>query len=564
MREHSITFFIINTLLVLSMVVNSPLKQSESAYTNTPTHVKANVSTDFSDVKLNADTVNLTILHINDWHGWLEPHDGFGGAATYMGYFKQEGYSSDNDSFLLLSGGDQNTGGAVATLTKGEAMIDVMNTMNFSAAAIGNHEFDDGIDWMNYRQNMADFPILSCNIYDEGTFNLADFAIPWVIQEHAGVQVGIVGLTVITSFPQYDFGDYEEALRNNIPDMRAAGAEIIVALTHVEPDPLISLAANVTDLNIDVFLGGHAGTPLVTKVGDSIIAMAGHYASQYARIDLEVNLTSMPSSVINSSGFLVDNIEGGVTPDAEVQQVVDYWVTLTGTDEVISYSSTNLYDTTPESAIGNLVADGMMNYYGWTHDFAVTNRGVGIRDYFRAGNITLGDVVSVYPLDHIMLELSMTGAELIDLIISAHGIIAFSGIRYNFSNDPSFHITSVMALTIGGYENIVLANVYTGLMVDWLWRLFYKDIIPATVTGIMCRDATIDYFRNISDISLVAYDGRIQEVDDTFVPEFSRTHLLFLTLSSSFMLVIFFFLRGMRIYSKYQIKRRSRAYYDRR
>ncbi len=529
------------------MVTNSPLKQSESAYTDTPTHVKVNVPTDFSDVKLNADTINLTILHINDWHGWLEPHDGRGGAATYMGYFKQEGYSSDNDSFILLSGGDQNTGPAVATLTKGESMIDVMNTMNFSAAAIGNHEFDYGIDWMNYRQNMANFPLLSCNIYDVGTYNLANFTIPWVIQEHAGVQVGIVGLTTISSYTSahpkytshYDFGDYEEALRNNIPDMRAAGAEIIIALTHVVPNELIELAADVADLDINVFLGGHGGTPQVTKIGDSIIAMAGHYARQYVRIDLEVNLTSMPSSVINSGGFLVENIEGGVTPDAEVQQVVDYWVALVGADEVISYASTNLYDTYPESAIGNLVADGMMNYFGWTHDFAITNRGGGIRDYFRAGDITLGDVVSVVPFENNMMELSMTGAELIDLITSAHGSNCFSGIRYNFSNDPSFHLTSVMVHTIGGYEDIVPANVYTGLMIDYLWWLFYKDVFPATDTGIMYRDAVIDYFRSISDISLISYDGRIQEVDDVVVPEFSRNHLLFLILSSSLVLAIF-------------------------
>ena len=547
MRKHSITFFIISTLLVLSMVVNSPLKQSESAFTTTTTHVKANILSDFSDVKLNADTVNLTILHINDWHGWLEPHDGRGGAATYMGYFIQEGYSSDNDSFILLSGGDQNTGPAVATLTKGESMIDVMNTMNFSAAAIGNHEFDYGIDWMNYRQNIANFPLLSCNIYDVGTYDLANFTIPWVIQEHAGVQVGIVGLTTITSYTSahpkytsyYDFGDYEEALRNNVPDMRAAGAEVIIALTHVPPDSLISLATDVDDLNIDVFLGGHGGTAQVTEVGDTLIAMAGHYAQQYVRIELEVDTTLSPQGVIARSGKLVSNLEGGVTPDSEVQQVVDYWVTLVGADEIISYSSTNLYDTYPESAIGNLVADGMMNYFGWIHDFAVTNRGGGIRDYFRAGDITLGDVVSVIPFENNMMELSMTGAELIDLITSAHGYNSFSGIRYNFSNDPSFHLTSVMVRTVSGYEDLVPTNVYTGLMIDYIWWLFYKDVIPATDTGIMYRDAAIDYIGSLIDIRLFAYDGRIQEVDDFVAPELSKNHLIFLIMSSSFVLAIF-------------------------
>ena len=101
-------------------------------------------------VSIDNDIIDLTILHINDLHGWLNPHDGIGGVATYMGYFRDEGFDPDveNSSFLLVSGGDQNTGPVTATLSKGEAVIDVMNLMGFDAAAIGNHEFDYGIEIM--------------------------------------------------------------------------------------------------------------------------------------------------------------------------------------------------------------------------------------------------------------------------------------------------------------------------------------------------------------------------------------------------------------------------------
>lgn len=546
MRKHSITFFIINTFLVVSMVVNSPLKQSESAYTNTPTHVKANVPSYFSDVKLNADTVNLTILHINDWHGWLEPHDSRGGAATYMSYFKQEGYSYDDDSILLLNGGDENTGPAVATLTKGEAMMDVMNTMNFTASAIGNHEFDYGIEWMNYRQSMANFPLLSCNIFDVGTTDLANFTIPWVIQEHAGIYVGIVGLTTTATYTaahpkytqHYDFGNYETALRNNVPVMRVAGADVIIALTHIVPNELKSLAADVSDLNISVFLGGHGGTPTVTEVSGSIVAMAGHYAQQYARIDLEVNTTSNPKEVVAKSGRLVSNTEGGVTPDAEVQQVVDYWVDFVNADEVISYASSAVGDPSPESGIGNLVADGMLDCFDWTHDFSITNRGGGIRDYFRAGDITMGDVVSVIPFENEILELTITGADLLTIIESGHGSLIYGNIRYNFSYEGGFHIAFAYINMSGTFEEIIPSNTYTGLMIDYIWWVVYKDTYPATPTGEMYRDAAINYISKIEDISLKAYDGRIQG-DAPIILEFSRNHLLFLILSYSFMVVVF-------------------------
>lgn len=481
----------------------------------------------------NADSVNLTILYINDWHGWLEPHDGRGGAATYMGYFKQEGYDSLNDSYLILNGGDENTGPAVATLTKGEAMMDVMNTMNFTASVIGNHEFDYGIEWMNYRQNTSNFPLLSCNIFDNGTTDLANFTIPWVVQEHAGIHVGIVGLTTTATetaahpkYTQYyDFGDYETALRANIPAMREAGAEVIIVLTHIVPDELITLASAVSDLEVSLFLGGHGGTPQVTSIAGSLVVMAGHYAQQYARIDLKVDIASNPKIVLGSSASLIENIEGGVTPDSEVQQVVDYWVNLVGADEVISYASSPIYDPSPESGIGNIIADGMLDYFNWTHDFSFTNRGGGIRDYFRAGEITIGDVVSVVPFENNILEITIAGHELLDVLHYGHGYNSIGNIRYNYSYDGGFHLTSAMINISGTFEPILYSNYYTGLMIDYMWWVIWKDQFPAVDTGILYRDAAIHYISKISDISLIAYDGRIQE-GVSVISEYNQTFLL--------------------------------------
>ncbi|MHA1827094.1 MAG: bifunctional metallophosphatase/5'-nucleotidase [Candidatus Heimdallarchaeaceae archaeon] len=494
----------------------------------------------YQPLDLNSETVNLTILHINDWHGWLEPHDGRGGAATYMGYFIQEGYNSSDDSFLLLSGGDENTGPAVATLSKGEAMVDVMNAMNFTASAIGNHEFDYGIEWLSYRQNISNFPMLSCNIFDKGTTHLANFTIPWIVEEHTGVQVGIVGLTTTATYTAahpkytqyYDFGDYEAALRNNIPAMRAAGAEVIIALTHITPSNLVDLALDVADLGIDVFLGGHGGTPTVTKVEDSIIAMAGHKAAQYVRIDLKINTTLPSAEVIASSGVLKDNVEGGVTPVAEIQQLVDYWVDLVGAEEVISYASFDIYDTYPESGIGNIVTDGMMDYFDWGYDFAISNRGGGIRDYFRAGNITVGDVVSVIPFENEILEITLTGQQILDLLATGHGQQVYSGIRYNFSTNPNFHVTSATINISSGFEPIKTENSYTGIMIDYLWWVAYKDEFPSTPTGIYYRDTVIKYIRKMSDISQIAYDGRIQE-EVVAISEYQKPLLVILFVAIS-------------------------------
>ena len=66
-------------------------------------------------------------------------------------------------------------------------------------------------------------------------------------------------------------------------------------------------------------------------------------------------------------------------------------------------------------------------------------------------------------------------------------------------------------------------------MIDYLWWVVYKDLYPATDTGLAYRDAAIDYISKIDDISRVAYDGRIQE-GVIVIPEINEKFALFLLL----------------------------------
>ena len=473
------------------------------------------------DYKILAEgDVNLTILHINDLHGWLNPRDGYGGVATYMGYFLEEGFDPDvvNSSYLLLSGGDQQTGPATATLSKGEAVIDVMNAMNFTAAAIGNHEFDYGVEWIHNRKNMANFPILSANIYEEGTNNLANFTTPYVIQNHSGVQVGIVGLTTTTTptstHPKYaagyDFTSYESALRKFVPIMVEGGAEVIVVLAHVPPGDLFSLAGNVQDLNISIFLGGHGGGEEVATIGNSIVAAAQHKARGYVRVNLTYNKISQ--EVVSIEGKHIDNIEGEVIPVASIQTIVDYWDNLINTSEVLTYTSEDIYDHYPGIGIGELVTDGFI--HNTSYNFGITNRGGGFRDYFRNGDITLGDVVSVIPFENNLMEFSLTGTELIQLIEDRLGNYVFSGVRFNYTSDP-IDIKNIMIKVSGIFVALDETASYTGVMSDYSWYVNHRDQFPDAVdTGIHYRDTVVDYFRTLDDLSNHIDDGRMYYIED--------------------------------------------------
>ncbi|MHA1169656.1 MAG: bifunctional metallophosphatase/5'-nucleotidase, partial [Candidatus Hodarchaeales archaeon] len=386
-----------------------------------------------------------------------------------------------------------------------------MNAMGFDAACIGNHEFDYGVVWMQKRKMLADFPLLSCNIVDVGTDNLANFTVPYVIQNHSGINVGIVGLTTTSTYTSshpkvtqdFDFLDYEQSLRNYVPVVKADGADIIIVLAHVPPSSLVSLASDVNDLGISVFLGGHSGSPTVDQVGSSIIAMASHKAKQYAKIILTVDKES--KEVVSSNGTLIDNLYGEVTDDPAIQTVVDYWNDRVNASEIITWTSRDSFDYGSESEIGNLITDSFLYYFNNSYSFGIANRGGGFRDYFRQGDISIADVVSVVPFENNLLSCNLTGQQLNDLIEKYQGGLAFSGIRFGNSTLSSFYVLNPEEQY---FEKIQPAKTYTGLILDYVWWVYFKNDFPTIDTGVHYRDAVIKYFRVLDDLSNHTTDNR--------------------------------------------------------
>jgi 2',3'-cyclic-nucleotide 2'-phosphodiesterase (5'-nucleotidase family) len=116
----------------------------------------------------NTDTARkITILYTNDLHAHLEPQKLFwisekrlvGGFANIATLVKQE--KAANPNTLYFDAGDYFTGPNISSLTKGEAIIDVMNYLSLDAACIGNHEFDHGWQNVPVQLEKARFPVLT-------------------------------------------------------------------------------------------------------------------------------------------------------------------------------------------------------------------------------------------------------------------------------------------------------------------------------------------------------------------------------------------------------------------
>jgi len=153
-----------------------------------------------------AETKDIVILGTSDIHGNVDNYDYFSDivptGAQQRGLTKVWTYAQEvkasNPNVLLIDNGDTIQGTPlsyyfnVVDTTKINPLALAMNTMGYVSATVGNHEFNYGPAVFNKYQDEAAYPLLSANVT-----GCADYIFqPYVIKDVAGVQVGILGLTL--------------------------------------------------------------------------------------------------------------------------------------------------------------------------------------------------------------------------------------------------------------------------------------------------------------------------------------------------------------------------------
>ena len=219
-------------------------------------------------------------------------------AAHLVGTWQEElGYDPDGP-FLLLSGGDMWTGPAISTWFQGASQAEVMTAMGYRAAAVGNHEFDFGLDLLAERAQNSTFPLVAANIrYRDSGADLSALGIePYTMVTVNGVTAGIIGLsTTATPFStkpenvrDFEFIDYETALREVVPQLKAEGAELILVPAHICEDEIVQLAREVADLDIDLIGAGHCNEYFAKESGQTVLVGGGSHMASYAFATFEL------------------------------------------------------------------------------------------------------------------------------------------------------------------------------------------------------------------------------------------------------------------------------------
>ncbi len=224
-------------------------------------------------LEASAKKKRLVILHSNDTHSCIYPLNenlldtlqaGRGGFLRRAQMIKEE--RKNSPCLLLLDSGDFSQGSPYYTMFQGDVEIGLMNLMGYDAAALGNHEFDFGLENMARIFKQANFPILCAN-YDFSGTPLEGIVKPYTIIKKNGLKIGVFGLS-----PELDglvfakncegvtFLDPIE-VASQMADIlkRKEKCDLVICLSHLGWD---ILGVDDTEVmaatkNIDLFLGGH-------------------------------------------------------------------------------------------------------------------------------------------------------------------------------------------------------------------------------------------------------------------------------------------------------------------
>ncbi len=381
-----------------------------------------------------ADSQTITVIYTNDEHGWLEGVYPEKSAAHLMATWQEKLGYQPGRTHLVLSGGDMWTGPAISTWFDGASQAEVMAAMGYGAAAIGNHEFDFGLDLLTKRALASPFPFVAANIrYKDSGADLSDIGIePYALVNVTGITAGIIGLsTAITPYTtkpdnvrQFDFFDYEEVLRQAVPDVKEAGADLILVPAHICQEETETLAQIGAELGVHLIGSGHCNEYYAKEANGVALLGGGSHMATYAFAQFH----------IDPAAGIVELLDFGVgendaqTPDPEIAGIIARWSEEAEVElnRTIGYTDAGIGRRT--QTMEQLVVESWLWGYP-AADVAMTNLG-GIRAAIPPGEMTLSHIIGVLPFDNVLIEASLSGSQLIEATEKprlAIGGIHFSG-----------------------------------------------------------------------------------------------------------------------------------------
>ncbi|HFU3961078.1 TPA: cell surface ecto-5'-nucleotidase Nt5e [Streptococcus suis] len=435
---------------VSNSALNTPETGSSGSTTDGATAdavaIEASTPTETTASSTATDSIEAVIIHTNDVHGRILEEKGVIGDAKAAAVIEEERSKVENT--IVVDAGDAFQGLPISNSTKGEDRANIMNQVGYDAMAVGNHEFDFGMDQAIKYKGTLNFPLLSANTYVNGARIFEASTIVDKTPTVVGDEFVVIGVTTpetaTKTHPKniegVTFADpitevnkvIDEVEARALADNRVYNNYIILAHLGVDATTPVewrgSTLAEALSQNSKlagkrvIVIDGHSHTVQSATYGDNVTYnQTGSYLNNIGKVTLKSEQLLGEASLISAADT------ASVTPDALITELVN--------EIKVKYEAENaqvVIENNPielngersnvrvrESNLGNAVTDAIYAYgqTGFSNktSLAVTNGG-GLRATIAKNQpVTKGDIIAVLPFGNIISQITVTGQQIQDM-----------------------------------------------------------------------------------------------------------------------------------------------------
>ena len=408
--------------------------------------IKASAPTETTASSTATDSIEAVIIHTNDVHGRILEEKGVIGDAKAAAVIEEERSKVENT--IVVDAGDAFQGLPISNSTKGEDRANIMNQVGYDAMAVGNHEFDFGMDQAIKYKETLNFPLLSANTYVNGARVFEASTIVDKTPTVVGDEFVVIGVTTpetaIKTHPKniegVTFADpitevnkvIDEVEARALADNRVYNNYIILAHLGVDATTPVewrgSTLAEALSQNSKlagkrvIVIDGHSHTVQSATYGDNVTYnQTGSYLNNIGKVTLKSEQLLGEASLISAADT------ASVTPDDLITELVNEIKVKYEAENAQVVIENNLVELNGERSnvrvretnLGNAVTDAIYAYgqTGFSNktSLAVTNGG-GLRATIAKDQpVTKGDIIAVLPFGNIISQITVTGQQIQDM-----------------------------------------------------------------------------------------------------------------------------------------------------
>ena len=384
--------------------------------------------------------VALDFYSINDLHGKLDDGDSHVGVDELTTYLKQ---LQEKENAIFLSAGDMWQGSPESNLTQGLIITDWMNELDFAAMTLGNHEFDWGEAAIEANAEAAEFPLLAINVYDRTTNTLVEYCQSSAMVEIAGVQIGIIGAigdcySSIASDKVADVyfktgAQLTALVKTESEHLREHGADLIVYVLHdgngtntsgtVTDGKLASYYdISLSDGYVDLVFEGHThkGYSQIDSHGVYHLQHKGDNSGGISHAEITINYLTGTYRVTEAN-LIRTAVYSGLEDDPIVDDLLKKYEQLIGpADKVLGTNKYLRNSKQLRQTVADLYFQLGQETWGEQYDITLGGGFISVRSPYdlKAGDVTYGDLQSLFPFDNDIVLCSIKGSDLLSKFIN--------------------------------------------------------------------------------------------------------------------------------------------------